>query len=259
VVVGLAALWYAQGLAPGEFVPALIVQQAVAVLLPLLAVAWWQRVDARHTFAIRLPGGSWPRAGAALAGAALLGGGLFVVGAAVALAAWRGEVSPEARRFADQIVDLIQRSPTWATVLALAVMPAVCEELFFRGWVLSAFVGSRPTRRRAAIAVVAQAAAFAAFHLLPERMPQTFVMGLVLGGLVLATGSILPAIVAHAVHNATPVLLVAAASPEELDSLSRSTLGLPPWSVGLALGCLAGGAALLALARYRRPPEPDGT
>jgi sodium transport system permease protein len=177
----------------------------------------------------------------------------------VALAAWRGEVSPEARRFADQIVDLIQRGPTWATVLTLAVMPAVCEELLFRGWALSAFVGSRPTMRRAAIAVVAQAAAFAAFHLLPERMPQTFVMGLVLGGLVLATGSILPAIVAHAVHNATPVLLVAAASPEELDSLSRSTLGLPPWSVGLALGCLAGGAALLALARYRRPPEPDGT
>lgn len=259
VALGLAALWYAQGLAPGEFVPALIVQQAVAVLLPLLAVAWWQRVDARHTFAIRLPGGSWPRAGAALAGAALLGGGLFVVGAAVALAAWRGEVSPEARRFADQIVDLIQRGPTWATVLALAVMPAVCEELFFRGWALSAFVGSRPTRRRAAVAVVAQAAAFAAFHLLPERMPQTFVMGLVLGGLVLATGSILPAIVAHAAHNATPVLLVAAASPEELDSLSRSTPGLPPWSVGVALGCLVGGAALLALARYRRLPEPDGT
>jgi len=85
------------------------------------------------------------------------------------------------------------------------------------------------------------------------------VMGLVLGGLVLATGSILPAIVAHAAHNATPILLVAAASPEELDSLSRSTAGLPPWSVSVALGCLAGGAALLALARYRRLPEPDGT
>jgi sodium transport system permease protein len=259
VAMGFAALWYAQGLAPGEFVPALIVQQSVAVLLPLLAVAWWQRVDARDAFAIRLPGGSWPRAGAALAGAALLGSGLFVIGAAVALAAWRGEVSPEARQFANQIVDLIQRSPTWATVLALAVMPAVCEELFFRGWVLSAFVGSRPTRRRAVVAVVAQAAAFAAFHLLPERMPQTFVMGLVLGGLVLATGSILPAIVAHAAHNATPVLLVAAASPAELDALTISTPGLPAWAVGAALGCLVVGAALLALARQRSHPEANVT
>jgi membrane protease YdiL (CAAX protease family) len=259
VAMGFAALWYAQGLAPGEFVPALIVQQSVAVLLPLLAVAWWQRVDARDAFAIRLPGGSWPRAGAALAGAALLGSGLFVIGAAVALAAWRGEVSPEARQFANQIVDLIQRSPTWATVLALAVMPAVCEELFFRGWVLSAFVGSRPTRRRAVVAVVAQAAAFAAFHLLPERMPQTFVMGLVLGGLVLATGSILPAIVAHAAHNATPVLLVAAASPAELDALTISTPGLPAWAVGAALGCLVVGAALLALAPQRSHPEANVT
>jgi membrane protease YdiL (CAAX protease family) len=161
--------------------------------------------------------------------------------------------------------DPLQVPQPWAALWLLfrvagsTITVPIAEELFFRGWALSAFVGSRPTMRRAAIAVVAQAAAFAAFHLLPERMPQTFLMGLVLGGLVLATGSILPAIVAHAVHNATPVLLVAAASPEELDSVSRSTLGLPPWSVGLALGCLAGGAALLALARYRRPPEPDGT
>jgi hypothetical protein len=84
-------------------------------------------------------------------------------------------------------------------------------------------------------------------------------MGLVLGGLVLATGSILPAIVAHAVHNATPVLLVAAASPEELDSLNISTLGLPPWAVGTALGCLVIGAALLALARQKSHLETHVT
>ena len=84
-------------------------------------------------------------------------------------------------------------------------------------------------------------------------------MGLVLGGLVLATGSILPAIVAHAAHNATPVLLVAAASPAELDALTISTPGLPAWAVGAALGCLVVGAALLALARPRSHPEANVT
>lgn len=144
-------------------------------------------------------------------------------------------------------------------VLLLAVMPAVCEELFFRGWVLSACAGQRPSSRRAVLAVVAQAAAFAAFHLLPERMPQTFMMGLVLGWLTLSTGSLLPAVVAHAVHNATPVLLVATAAAADLESPGKAGAGLPAWSIGAAVGCLAVGAALLAFARRTSPPETDRT
>ena len=259
VALGFAALWYAQGLAPRDFVPALIVQQAVAVLLPLMAVAWWQRVDARATFALRWPGTRWPRTLAAVVGAALLGGGLFVVGAAAALATWRGEVSAEAKQFATQLVDLVRGGTIVPAVLLLAVMPAVCEELFFRGWVLSACAGHRPAPRRAILAVVAQAAAFAAFHLLPERMPQTFMMGLALGWLTLATGSLLPAIVAHAVHNATPVLLVATATAVDLESSAQAAAYLPPWSVAAALGCLAVGAGLIVLARRGCHLDTDET
>jgi sodium transport system permease protein len=258
VALGFAALWYAQGLAPPELVPALIVQQAVAVLAPLAAFAWWQRVDARDTFALRRPAGSWPQAAAAVVGAALLGGGLFVVGAAVALAAWRGEVSADAKQFASQLVELIRGDTLVPAVLLLAAMPAVCEELFFRGWVLSACAGERPAPRRAGLAVVAQAAAFAAFHLLPERMPQTFALGLVLGWLTLATRSLLPAIVAHAVHNATPVLLVALATEAELESAVQVQGGLPPGSVAVAVGCLAVGAALVAFTRRTREPDAEG-
>jgi len=246
LLTGFAALWYAQGLAPRDFVPALIVQQAVAVLVPLVAVSWWQRVDARRTFALGLPGGTWLRAGAAVVGAALVGGGAFVVGAAAALTVWQGRVSPEAVELAARLVEMIRGVPPAVAVLILAVMPAVCEELLFRGWVLSAFAGPRPTGRRALIAVVAQAAAFAAFHLLPERMPQTFALGLVLGGLVIATRSLLPAIVAHAAHNAMPVLLVATASSGDLAALGEGTAGLPPSTVAVAVGCLAIGGLLVA-------------
>jgi sodium transport system permease protein len=135
-------------------------------------------------------------------------------------------------------------------VLLLAVMPAVCEELLFRGWVLSAFAGERPAPRRACVAVVVQAAAFAAFHLLPERMPQTFVLGLVLGGLTLATRSILPAMITHAAHNATPVLLITTASAGDLASLEAGGVtALPPWVIATAIGCLAGSGLLLVAAR----------
>ncbi|MFM9009506.1 MAG: lysostaphin resistance A-like protein, partial [Planctomycetota bacterium] len=113
-----------------------------------------------------------------------------------------------------------------------------------------------PTARRAAWAVGGQAAAFAAFHLLPERMPQTFALGVVAGVLTLATRSLLPAIVMHAAHNATPVLLVAAATPEEIDVILHAGRGLPAWIVGGGLGCLVlGGLLVTAACRGRQESE----
>ncbi|MEX0671528.1 MAG: CPBP family glutamic-type intramembrane protease [Pirellulales bacterium] len=258
-LAGFTALWYAQGLAPVDFVPALLTQQAIAVLLPLAGIAWWQRVDARATYALRWPGTTAATV-AAVAGAALIGSGLFVVGAAAALAAWGTDVSPEARSLAERLIDLIRDNPSWLAVLVLAAMPAVCEELLFRGWVLSALAGDRPSPRRAIAAVVAQAAVFAAFHLLPERMPQTFVLGIALGWMTLATRSILPAMIAHAAHNATPVVLVAIASPNDLSAIELGTAsGLPPWATTVAIGCLAGGGLLLAVARHGRTPRDSRT
>ena len=249
-LAGFAALWYSQGFSPEAFVPALLVQQASAVLVPLAVMAWWQRIDTRATYSLRWPGSSGSRVAATCAAALLLGVGLFLAGAAVALAAWGGDVSAEARQLAERLVALVRGAPAWHGVLLLAVMPAVCEELLFRGWVLSAFAGERPAPRRACVAVVVQAAAFAAFHLLPERMPQTFVLGLVLGGLTLATRSILPAMIAHAAHNATPVLLITTASAGDLASLEAGGVtALPPWVIATAIGCLAGSCLLLVAAR----------
>jgi sodium transport system permease protein len=246
-LAGFAALWYSQAFSPHELVPALLVQQACAVLLPLTAIAWWQRIDARSTYALRWPATSVGGLMAAGAAALLLGIGLFLAGAAAALAVWGGDVSEEARQLAARLVDLVRNAAAWQGVLLLAVMPAVCEELLFRGWVLSAFAGERPAIRRAAAAVVVQAAAFAAFHLLPERMPQTFVLGIVLGWMTLATRSILPAMLAHAAHNATPVVLIATARADDLVAVEAGgSAALPRWWIAAAIGLLVGGGLLLA-------------
>jgi len=256
-VAGVAALWYAQGLSPGAFVPALITQQAVAVLLPLLALAWWQRVDARRTFALRWPGRTPAAVAAAVVAAALVGGGLFMTGAAATLAVRDGVVSDEAASLARRLVDVIRGGPAWSAVLLLAVMPAVCEELLFRGWMLAGLAGPSAGRRRAATAIAAQAAAFAAFHVLPERMPQTFALGLVTGWMTLASRSLLPAIVAHAVHNATPVMLVAMASAAELEAVaSGGSPALPSWIVAAGIGCLAAGMLMMAWGWHGRWREP---
>lgn len=135
------------------------------------------------------------------------------------------------------------------SVIAIAVAPAVCEELLFRGFVLQALRSAMG----AAAAVVVSAALFAAIHLDPSgggatlyRVPFAFLVGVGLAVLRLRTGSLVPAMIAHAVVNATTF----AAALQETEALPTPR----PW-LGAAL--LAGGALAQAVlsARLRRPPE----
>ncbi|NCA12238.1 CPBP family intramembrane metalloprotease, partial [bacterium] len=175
-----------------------------------------------------------------LAGAGLLGAGLFLLGAAALLAVRTGGISAEARHLSARLVALVQERPWWLAWLLIAVVPAVCEELLFRGWVLAGLAGRRRSASRVWAAVGIQAAAFAAFHLLPERMPQTFVLGLVLGGLVAISGSLLPAVVCHLTHNSMPlvILWLAGDVPDLAAAVEAGTPGgspgLPGWAVAAA-------------------------
>jgi len=81
--------------------------------------------------------------------------------------------------------------------LAVAVVAPVVEELFFRGYVLNAYLSAKGTRT----AYLASAFAFALMHGLPTLFPAIFVMGLVLAYLYRRTGTILASMVAHGINN----------------------------------------------------------
>jgi sodium transport system permease protein len=257
LVAGLAALWYAQGLTPDDLALAIPMQQVLTVVAPLMLAVWWQRVNLVRTFSLRWPGcavGRWPAAVAELAGAALVGAAVFGIGAATLLAVKGTSLSAEAEDLNRRLLELMLNRPLWLAWALMAVMPAICEELLFRGWVLAAFAGRLPTGRRLTLAVVAQAVCFAVFHLLPERMPQTFALGLVLGAITVATHSILPAIVCHLVHNTMPLALVALAGGRSVlasaavDAASKEGLAdVPGWVVPAALACGVVGAGLLLI------------
>lgn len=87
-------------------------------------------------------------------------------------------------------------------LLLLAVVPAVCEELFFRGFALSGLrtaVGAWP-------AIVIAALAFALTHMSAHRIVVTLTLGILLGMLTVRFASIVPAILAHLLHNAMSLL-----------------------------------------------------
>ncbi len=117
----------------------------------------------------------------------------------------------------------LDRTPFALKLFALALCPAVCEELFFRGFLLKAFGSAM----RPGAAIVLTAALFGLFHvlvrdaLLLERFPPTAMLGLVLGWLAYRSGSLWPGVLMHAIHN-TAVL-----------ALPKLTPYLGSWATGL--------------------------
>ena len=85
---------------------------------------------------------------------------------------------------------------------SLAVLPAVCEELLFRGVVIGLL---KPAGER--VAVLLSAVLFALAHGTLTQIPFAFVLGLVFGYLYLRTGNLLLPMVLHFLNNAMSVTL----------------------------------------------------
>jgi sodium transport system permease protein len=103
--------------------------------------------------------------------------------------------------------EIMTHSPgLWTTVLTFALLPAVCEEFAFRGFILSGL--ERQHRERSAILL--SALMFGFLHVLLSLFQQLFnatLLGVVLGLLAVRSRSILPGIIFHFLNNAAAVAL----------------------------------------------------
>lgn len=221
-------------------------------LVLLLAVAPWlacryMRVDVKTAFGLHRPD---PRA---LLAGLLMGGSTWIL--SLAWFQFQSTVMPFApsiSRLLEEQLAWMRQSDPWVIVFFLAVIPGTCEELFFRGYVLS---GVRTSLRRfAAIFVVAFA--FGVFHSDVYRLVNTTALGMLLGLLVYQYRSIWPAMLAHVLHNG-------------LSLLTSHDQGLKPWITSLGFDaenpgttwvlCAAaatGLGVLLCLAAPRRLRQP---
>jgi membrane protease YdiL (CAAX protease family) len=88
--------------------------------------------------------------------------------------------------------------PLWTAYLMICVMPAIFEELAFRG-----FIQGRMERVLSrSEALILQAILFSVLHMSPLIFLSHFVLGLALGLVRLRTGSLYPGMMMHAVWNA---------------------------------------------------------
>ncbi|MBI3823690.1 MAG: CPBP family intramembrane metalloprotease [Planctomycetes bacterium] len=129
-------------------------------------------------------------------------------------------------------------------LLTFALVPAFCEEVAFRGFILRGLHhGFRPRN-----AVLLSSFFFALFHLNVFLFVPTFLLGVVLGLITIRSRSLWPAISFHILHNSVLIALI------PLSRYSEGTLpGLVhdawPWVIGFSLATAAGTLWWL----YRKP------
>jgi ABC-2 type transport system permease protein/sodium transport system permease protein len=137
----------------------------------------------------------------------------------------------------------------WLILLTLALVPAVFEELSFRGFLFGSLRALMPGWW----AVAAAAILFGMFHeaIFPGRLLTSTFLGLVLGWVRLRAGSVVPSMVLHTVHNG--LLLAAAHWRDELIAYGldiEQQIHLPKsWLALAALGVLVATAIMIAATR----------
>jgi sodium transport system permease protein len=154
-------------------------------------------------------------------------------------------LSPAALIKLREIEGMFASAPLWQVLLVICVAPAICEELAFRGFILSGL--RRIGHKWGAIAL--SALFFGMAHGILQQSIGATVIGIVIGYVAVKTGSLLPGMVYHAVHNGLSVLL-GRLTPEVMESQPLLRFVLEPgteagefiyrWPMALAAMMVAG-------------------
>ena len=175
-----------------------VLGEIVCVVVPTLVFVRARRVPAAELGLDRVPL-------AATVGGALFGAGTFYL-MAVGLHAWVERVwptPPEVREAMQRmIIPAAGARPLIVDLLALALVPAVAEELMFRGVLFGAL---RP-RIGPSNAVIVSALAFGLYHGSIYRFAPAAFAGVLLGFTRAASGSLAPALAFHLANNAGVII-----------------------------------------------------
>lgn len=227
-----------------------IVTILLFALLPL-AVAKWTAIDLGTGF--RLHGSSVISFMAAI----LLGLSLWPFAIEIArLQSTSLAESEVVKELFHRIKANLDAVPLPVQLLTLAVIPAVCEELFFRGYLLTAF----RTRLSAPLAILLSSCLFGLFHVIAtlsfERFVPTCFLGLILGWVCYRTGSVFPGMFLHATHNS--FILVIQAYEQKLQEWGIGTgtdLKMPVTWLAAAGLSVAVATGLMVLGTRRQTGE----
>lgn len=97
--------------------------------------------------------------------------------------------------------DLVSKGTS--SIIAVVIVAPVMEELFFRGFILNGLLSQYSIKK----SVLVSAILFMLFHVNPYQFAGAFIWGILSAHIFLATRSLLPCILCHALYNALPFLI----------------------------------------------------
>ena len=231
---------------------ALVMQQTLMMALPAILFGALLTANLRKTFLLFAPNWKLLAAAAALP--------LLLHPLSVEMGAFLSEhfFEPLPESFAKGLEPMTNGSvPLLVAVAVFALTPAICEEIAFRGFLLTGF----NTRKQYWGAIIGSALCFGIVHMIPQQVFNAALLGLVLGLLAVRSGSLLPGMLFHLMYNSLEVLR----SRTDEASLSFARLGEsmivqvgddPGVRYGWLLLTLCGGAAAAILTwLVRQPPN----
>lgn len=227
----------------------------ILFLIMPLAFAWQRNLDWKETFLIRFfPAeikSSVMRIASVLSwilSAVLFACGMWIVAfeAYLVFESWSlASQLTEERRL--ELKEDFLKIPFWIVLLTGAAAPAIAEEFFFRGFVLSAFRTKLTPWR----SVLYSAVLFGVFHVIAgsvlslEKLAPTIILGLALGALAVKTRCLWPGVLLHLLHNGLVFSLTRINESELEKWLGPDSKHLPvTWllggalAIGLGLGVL---------------------
>ncbi|WP_168565402.1 ABC transporter permease subunit/CPBP intramembrane protease [Crateriforma spongiae] len=222
----------------GGIAQLILMPQIGMILAPTLLMATMMTTSLRTSLRLRMP--HWT----ALPMAVLIG--LTLHPTYVFLAQWISQMYPISEQAAAAMkpfTDQISSAPWLTIVFLMALVPAICEELAFRGFIFGGLLRGNGRVR----AVVVSAIMFGVSHGVLQQSIAATCMGLLLGWVALRTGSVLPGILIHFTNNAMSVSLERLVQLDNpaTNLLLRSTPAGPEYhplwlvtSMAIAISCL---------------------
>lgn len=215
MVVALLLMVYVGGVVSVSVPPSisLIVQQAFIGVLPVLA-AVYIKADMKEVFSLRLPKLK------SLFGAIILGvGGIclnLVTSSLLSMA-----FPSDSEGLNEQYLQLLDGVSFVPGLLLMALLPAVCEELMYRGYMFTAFKNKMSIPK----AIVIVSLLFGISHMSMIKILPTAVLGAALAYMIYKSGSIVTSALIHFLNNALAVVMLYYG--DKISFLNDESLGVP--------------------------------
>ena len=191
----------------------LIVQQSFIGILPILA-ALYIKADMKKVFGLRLPGMK------NLLGSIILGVGAISLNLLVS--SLLSIVFPsDSTGLNEQYMEILDGVAFVPGLLLMALLPAVCEEVMFRGYVLTAF----KERMSFVKAVIIVSLLFGVSHMNMIKIIPTALLGVALAYMAQKSGSIVTSALMHFINNSLAVVVLYYGS--EIAFLNDETMTIP--------------------------------